>query len=241
MFNLLVIAGHGQGDSGAVGNGYKESELNRDLANLVTSLGNTVKGLKVTLFDPSINMYKYLKAGNKFDFTPYDYVLELHFNSAVNKKARGSMIIINDKETGDSVEKLIINKLVTLGSKKTRTSTGVVRCPSVYGSSLLVNSTCIKQGVSHGLLETCFISNIDDVQWYINKRVDIATYLLFALIEGFGIVADTPSSTPADSNQNENKLFRVQLGAFSSRVNADKLANELKAKNYSAIVKEVEV
>ena len=34
-----------------------------------------------------------------------------------------------------------------------------------------------------------------------------------------------------------NKLYRVQVGAFANRANADKLCKELKAKGYSAFVK----
>ena len=33
-------------------------------------------------------------------------------------------------------------------------------------------------------------------------------------------------------------LYRVQVGAFSVKANAEKLANELKSKGYSAIIKE---
>ena len=34
------------------------------------------------------------------------------------------------------------------------------------------------------------------------------------------------------------KLYRVQVGAFSVKKNAESLANELKAKGYSAVIKE---
>lgn len=34
-----------------------------------------------------------------------------------------------------------------------------------------------------------------------------------------------------------NKLYKVQVGAFANKANADKLCNELKAKGYSAFVK----
>lgn len=34
-----------------------------------------------------------------------------------------------------------------------------------------------------------------------------------------------------------NKLYRVQVGAFANRANADKLCNELKSKGYSAFIK----
>lgn len=45
--------------------------------------------------------------------------------------------------------------------------------------------------------------------------------------------AMTPSTTAASG-----KLYRVQVGAFSSRSNAEKLAKELKSKGYSTIIKE---
>ena len=33
--NILILNGHGAGDSGALGNGYKEADLTRELADLV--------------------------------------------------------------------------------------------------------------------------------------------------------------------------------------------------------------
>lgn len=38
-------------------------------------------------------------------------------------------------------------------------------------------------------------------------------------------------------NQTTGKIYRVQVGAFSTKSNADKLAAELKAKGYSVVVK----
>ena len=35
----------------------------------------------------------------------------------------------------------------------------------------------------------------------------------------------------------DNKLYKVQVGAFSNRANADRLCNELKTKGYSAFIK----
>jgi N-acetylmuramoyl-L-alanine amidase len=35
----------------------------------------------------------------------------------------------------------------------------------------------------------------------------------------------------------KNRLYKVQVGAFANKANADKLCNELKAKGYSAFVK----
>ena len=40
------------------------------------------------------------------------------------------------------------------------------------------------------------------------------------------------------SSTESRKIYRVQVGAFSSKANAEKLAKELKSKGYSAIIKE---
>ena len=51
---LFVIAGHGAGDCGAVGNGYQEAERVRVLAQKIKDLG----GAKVTLADFAKNSYR---------------------------------------------------------------------------------------------------------------------------------------------------------------------------------------
>ena len=53
MAHIFVIAGHGAGDPGAVGNGYQEAERVRALANRIKALG----GDNVTLGDTSRNWY----------------------------------------------------------------------------------------------------------------------------------------------------------------------------------------
>lgn len=52
MAHLFVIAGHGHGDSGAVGNGYTEAERVRALANRIGQLG----GSNVTLGDMNLSL-----------------------------------------------------------------------------------------------------------------------------------------------------------------------------------------
>ena len=47
MAKLFIIAGHGSGDSGAVGNGYTEAERVRALASRIAVLG----GSNVTIGD----------------------------------------------------------------------------------------------------------------------------------------------------------------------------------------------
>ena len=54
--NILILNGHGAGDSGALGNGYKEADLTRELADLVVSKLNTYA--KVYRYPRERNAYK---------------------------------------------------------------------------------------------------------------------------------------------------------------------------------------
>lgn len=106
-FKLMVIAGHEQGDSGAVGNGHRECDITRDLADRVCKAAIS-KGMLVDLYDPNKNAVKQIKVGNIPKFAGHDYCLEIHCNSSSNKEARGSMFYIHKDEIGWSVEENIL-------------------------------------------------------------------------------------------------------------------------------------
>ena len=171
---ILLICGHGAGDPGAVGNGYKEADLVREIAPKLKNILSAYA--EVTLFDPDKNMYKYLKAGNSFNFKEFDYVFELHFN-AFNKTASGTEILVHSFEKGTSVEEQIVNNISKLGFKnrgvKTRTDLQNMNiCKKVHG-------------VSYALLETCFIDNTSDMDLYISKKCDIIEAIAEGIIKGF--------------------------------------------------------
>lgn len=179
---ILLIAGHGQGDPGACANGYKEADLVREIA---PKLKNKLSAYaNVDVFDMNKNMYKFLKAGNAFNFKNYDYVFELHFNAGVNDtkgngKTTGTEILVHTSEKGTTVEKAIVSNISGLGFKnrgvKTRTD-------------LQNMNVCKKrQGVSYALLETCFIDDLDDIKLYMSKKDAVITAIANGIISGFGL------------------------------------------------------
>ena len=176
MLKILFICGHGADDPGAVGNGYKEADLVREIAPKLKNILSDYA--EVTLFDPEKNMYKYLKAGESFDFKKYDYVFELHFNSS-QKIATGTEILVHELEKGTSVEELIVKNISSLGFR----NRGVKK-----RTDLLNMNVCKRvQGVSYALLETCFINNPDDVTLYQEKKDDIIRAIADGIIEGFSL------------------------------------------------------
>lgn len=198
-FKLLLIAGHGDGDCGACGNGYQEADLTRELVGLIATDGRK-KGLSVTVADTAKNWYKFLKNGGSFDFSKFDYVLEVHFNAGGSVdtkgdgKKKGSMFFIHPKETGWSVENKILKNLYNLGSCKAWD--GVVKSTANYKGGLLVQNRVKAQGVSHGLLETCFISDKDDIAWYQAKKAKIAAAVIDGIVSGFGLAENKKEEKP---------------------------------------------
>lgn len=193
-FRLLLIAGHGQNldgsyDPGAIGCGYREAVLTRELVKLIKQQAD-LNNLPCDVA-PDRNYYNWFKYGNTYDFTPYTYVLEVHFNASTtptplkNGEMKGTMFYIDQSETGHSVEDKILEGLYSIGSKKAWD--GVVVTQRQWPEGLMVQNRVRAQGVSHAVLETCFISDGDDVAWYQAKKQLIATKIIEGIISGFGL------------------------------------------------------
>lgn len=172
---ILLIAGHGEGDPGAVGNGYKEADLTREVVKLLKpQLDNYAD---VTIADTSKNWFN-----NKMDFSPYYYVLEIHFNAGVNDKkgnngTTGTEIYITTSEKTHGVETEIVKGISSIGFK----NRGVKR------KNWSVISKAKKQGVSSALLEVCFIDDADDIWLYQKKKNEVVKAIANGIIKGFGL------------------------------------------------------
>ena len=168
---ILLIAGHGNGDCGAVGNGYKEADLTREV---VALLKPELDGYAdVTIADTKKNWYEYLKK-NTFDFKPYDYVLEIHFNAG---GGAGTEIYITESEKTHGVETQIVKGISDIG----------FNLRGVKRKNFTVISKAKSQGVSSALLEVCFIDNPYDVERYQAHKKDVAKAIANGIIKGFNL------------------------------------------------------
>nr|DAW94338.1 MAG TPA: N-acetylmuramoyl-L-alanine amidase [Bacteriophage sp.] len=201
-FRMLVMAGHGRNvdgswDPGAVGCGYQEANLTRELRDLIKAAADRA-GVPCDVA-PDRNHYSYFKNGGQYDVSAYNYVLEVHFNASATVDQsgdgikKGSMVYIDQSETGHSVEDAILFNLYSLGS--CQAWDGVVVAQRQWPSGLMVQSRVRAQGVSHAVLETCFISDWDDVSWYLANKTKIASAIVAGIQQGFGLNY-TPSTKP---------------------------------------------
>lgn len=185
--NILVIAGHGGTpyDPGACGCGYKEAVETRRLATAVAPLLRAY-GFNVTMYDQNNDAYKVLWNGGSLPLFGISYVLEIHLNAGVsdengNGTTTGTEVLVHSAESGVTVEQAICRRIAALGFK----NRGVKR-----RSDLLVMNTVHRKGISHALVETCFIDDADDMQLYKEKFFEIAHAIADGIAEGFGKVVD---------------------------------------------------
>lgn len=218
MAKLYVIAGHGAGDPGACANGYQEAERVRALAARMKALG----GADVEVLDTSRNWY----ADNgisSLSIPSNACLLELHMDSAA-ASARGGHVIIKSGFGADSYDNALAKFISGYFPGR---STIIAKC-----SDLANANRAAARGINYRLLECCFVSNAQDVAKFNANMDEVAKGILGA----FGIkAASTEAAKPAASS---GKLYRVQVGAFSVKANAERLRDELKAKGYDAFVKE---
>lgn len=228
---ILLIAGHGAGDPGACSNYGTEATETRRVLNEVNSL---FSGYDVTVDVYPTNRNAYADIGNgclQVNFADYDYVFEIHFNSAANPEATGVEIWVTPSEQGTTVEQAIVNKVAALGYS----NRGVKR------EDFRVIRTAKNKSTSAALIETCFISNNGDMGRYNSNFSKVCNAMVEGIAEGFGLskkAGYVKPNTPPTQQQSTEKLkinYYVktsegkQLGAFNNLDYAKDMAKNNKA------------
>ena len=175
---ILLIAGHGQGDPGAVANGFNEADLTREVVKLLKpQLDNYAD---ITIADTTKNWYKF-ENRQAYNFRQYQYVLEVHFNAGANKTKNGittgTEIYITPSEETYGVETEIVQGISNIGFK----NRGVKR------KNWTLISHIKNKGVSAALLEVCFIDDADDLYLYREKKAEVIKAIADGIIKGFSL------------------------------------------------------
>ncbi|MDU6340691.1 MAG: N-acetylmuramoyl-L-alanine amidase [Clostridium sp.] len=226
---ILLIAGHGAGDPGACSNyGTEAIETRRVLNEIKALLGGYDAAVDIYPLDR--NAYADIGAGCcQVNFANYDYVFEIHFNSAANPESTGVEIWVTPAEQGITVEQAIVNKVAALGYR----NRGVKR------EGFRVIRTAKNKGTSAALIETCFISNQGDMNRYNGNFTKVCNAMVEGIAEGFGLskkdgyVKPTPQPPQSTEKPKVNYYVRTsegkQLGAFNVLEYAKNMATSNKA------------
>ena len=187
-FKLLLISGHGANDPGACSSYGIERDETRKVVN---RMFNLFKGYDVVVdvYPQNRNCYADVCNGNvQVNFANYDYVFEVHFNSA-SASAKGTEIFVTTAESGTAVEQTVVNKLASVGF----VNRGVKR------TDFAVINAAKRKGTSSALLEVCFISNAQDMSVYKNKFADVCNAIVSGIAQGFGIEKISGDKIPETS------------------------------------------
>ena len=112
---------------------------------------------------------------------------------------------MHENEKGVTVEQAILRRVCALGFR----SRGVKR-----STGLAVLKHVFKRGVSHALIETCFIDDKDDMALYGRQFDAIARAIADGVAEGFGMEA------PADDPEEEGEsMTQAAFEAMYDKVN----------------------
>ena len=161
---ITLTAGHSNTDSGAVANGLQENQLATELRNITAGKlrekGYTVRTDGTGLINQVLQAAIALISGS-------DIAVEIHFNAAANKTAKG-------------VETIALPKDKALAQKLSQEIAGVLGI-TVRGEKGFIDQSQSARGrlgfVSKGglIIEVCFISNPEEMAIYQAKKWLVAS------------------------------------------------------------------
>lgn len=183
---ILLISGHGAGDSGAVakikGKTYKEAT---ETVVMVKKIKEQLMAYNVTvdLYPTERNAYEDAKAGKlQVDLSKYDYVLEIHFNACVNDlkgngKTTGSEAYITASDKSKTVENDMLSCLAGIGLKNR----------GVKSHNYTVIYKAKTKGADSCLLEICFIDDADDMAIYLADKDAVAGAIVSGIVKAYSL------------------------------------------------------
>lgn len=161
------------------------------------------------------DMYERVKESNEFNA---DLHVAIHTNATVNHNITGGTQILLYKLTGENkkVGDAVLNRLAPLtpGSSAER----LIEKPDFFE---IRNATGITV-----YCECEFHDTVDGAKFIINHCVEIGESIARGICDYYGI---TPKEEP-------NVLYRVQVGAFSNRTNAETMMKKLQKAGFTGFI-----
>ncbi|MBT2718317.1 N-acetylmuramoyl-L-alanine amidase [Bacillus sp. ISL-57] len=226
MKKIVIDAGHGGKDPGAVGNGLYEKDLTLKISkHMQNYLEDNYTGHEIKLTRTSDIFHELSKRADIANNFDADVFVSNHVNAG---KGTGYESFIYNKPNAATIalqnvlnaEALTVAKKYGLGSHgehKKRGNLAVVRetkMPAI-------------------LTETCFIDSKDAA---LLKKDAFLKDMAEAYAKGIAKHLGLPEKPKSEKQTVTGKLYRVQVGAFKDKKNAEKLAADLKKKGYPTII-----
>ena len=242
-YDIFLLRGHGNRDPGACANGYTEENLAQVIVDRVVEL---LKGKDVKVFTNSKTQNNYVAnclIGHTFK---YKFGYTIHLNSA-SATASGTEIFVPINEQYVNTESKMCKEIANVlgvnarGVKSRDYNSGSTHLRiEKDGSKGTDYYKEIRQswqnGLSHSIIELCFISNLNDVKQLLNNKEKvcrvIANNILLYLEKSIYSMEEQE-----DKDKSDLPMYYVQVGAFKNKDNAIALQKKLIKDGYNAIIK----
>ena len=212
-----TLSGEGTGSQGC---GYKEQNLTRELGKIVIEMlkkeGHTI--YDCTVDKSSNNAQQLIDRVNKANKQPLDLFVSIHFNACVNDvkgdgRTTGTEVLLHSMSSkAKPYAERIVKKIANVGLKNRGVKTH--------------NAYVLKHTKAPALLiETCFIDDRDDMNVYLKSPRKVAKAIVEGILDKtITDVVETP----------KNGFYRVLVGSYKDKNNANKRQEELKSKGIEA-------
>lgn len=219
MSKVFIGIGHGGSDPGAVANGLKEKDLNLQIAlackDYLTQYGVEVKMSRTK--DENDPLSEEIRECNSF--SP-DLAVDIHNNAGGGDGAevfhhygggKGKTLAIN-----------ILDEIIKIGQNsrgaKTRKNTAG---NDYYGFIREVSAPAV-------IIECAFVDNATDIEILATegKRKSMGQAIAKGILKTLGVEIQS------------EVLYRVQVGAYSDKSNAEAMLNKLKAAGFTGYIKQ---
>lgn len=251
---IALDFGHGGTDSGACGNGLREKDITLEIGQKVASRLKAHGFEVVTLRDNDSYVGDAGERGAKLGNTKADYALSIHVNSG---GGTGAEIITPCKERYAYVEYYMekelskINKYRKTYSRNYNTGettnrpigtnkmyTNTVNATDYYG----ICREAWKKGVSADIVELFFIDNANDVKIFNANKGAYVEAIVKSICMGFDyeykapVVEQPKPTTPTPDASNGDTYYRVCVGSYKDKANAEAKQAELKQAGFDSFL-----
>lgn len=226
---VFIGVGHGGSDPGAVANGFKEANLNLAISlacqDELARHGVLVKISRTK--DENDSLSEEIKECNTFD---PDLAVEIHNNAGGGDGCEVFYSIYGG--TGKVLAENILNEAKKIGQNsrgaKTRKNS---RGGDYYGWIRNTKAPAV-------IVECAFVDNKTDIKIIDTKAEQVAFGVAIAkgVLKTLGIAYKEQAQEAPEKEETEGKLYRVQVGAYGVKANAEAMQKKLKAAGYDAII-----
>lgn len=227
MSKVFLGVGHGGSDPGAVGNnGFKEKDLNLDIALACNDelVRHGVTVLMSRTKDENDSLQEEINECNAFN---PDLAVDIHNNAGGGD---GAEAFYHYK--GGKSKDLANNILCEIESIGQNSRGAKIKQGSdgrdYYGFIRKTNAPAV-------IVECAFVDNANDITIIdtLSERKEMGKAIAKGILKTLGI---NYKAEPPQDTADQKTLYRVQVGAYSVRANAEKMKDELVSKGYSAII-----